>query len=450
MKTVTINYKELTDALAQLDIDYPSRIHGHIDLLRANIKYHLKDFLSGDLLTVELDDGKEWAYIGGSPISGDVYALYNTNEKEPATAEKMYEQILKAQKEAERLGIYDRVFGAVDSQPDDGHGVNEVVRAVCLQGFTYSKYQKAVVERYGQDMDDKIRRLFDELAWSRFWDSGKLKMTDTYTLALKYLGNEIGLDGETMEEIIHWQSANIERWQNSWGKRTGLIILVIASNASMREFCPNLLSKAEEVESLVHELIDHFCHFSYWEDVSLAIVNYAHSTKLSMRPTPFKDIDKHNCLYTTLMEGGQACISKGLEEALNLAHLNEKQSPNSKSYMVLISDGTDDNPTRTKAVLDIIKQKRNIEFYTYFVYSNESHKKLSTFGGPRRLYTLSSITSSYSPKKAQFDASIGGVSLENNFVSSLDWWIDRDIIPYPWYYQEGCYKECLNKDFNHE
>ncbi len=115
METITINYNELTEALAQLEKDYPSRLHSHIDMLRVNLKYNLTQFLSSNILTVELDDKTKTAFIGGKPITGDVYALYNTNEKEPATSEKMYEQIQKAKKEAERLGIYERVFGKVSS-----------------------------------------------------------------------------------------------------------------------------------------------------------------------------------------------------------------------------------------------------------------------------------------------------------------------------------------------
>lgn len=109
MRTITINYKELTESLAKLERDYPSRMHGHIDLLRANIRDNLMQFLSGDTLTVELDDSLGMAYINGKPIVGHVYAIYD-HSKNPTSAEKIYEQILEAMKSAKQLGFDENVF----------------------------------------------------------------------------------------------------------------------------------------------------------------------------------------------------------------------------------------------------------------------------------------------------------------------------------------------------
>jgi len=115
MKTININYSELKGSIEQLEKDYPSRMHWNVDLLRANIKYNLFESLEWDNLVVEIDDENKKALIWWKEIEGDVYALYNTNEEEPTTSEKMYEQIINAEEQAKELWFYEKVFKESDN-----------------------------------------------------------------------------------------------------------------------------------------------------------------------------------------------------------------------------------------------------------------------------------------------------------------------------------------------
>lgn len=213
METITINFKELTDAIAKLEEDHPSRMHGHIDLLRTNLKYNLTQFLSSNILTVELDDKTKTAFIGGKPITGDVYALYNTNEKEPAISEKMYEQIQKAKKEAERLGIYERVFGKVEEtkivedesllnkNPQEVQDyLNDLAVAVCIKGERLEKYEKMAIKRCGNEAYANMKLFVEEV--QRSVERGKF--TNTSKVNLSYLGKNAGLSESVVIKITKY------------------------------------------------------------------------------------------------------------------------------------------------------------------------------------------------------------------------------------------------------
>ena len=304
----------------------------------------------------------------------------------------------------------------------DGHSIdlNEVVRAVCLDGDCYSKYSQSVRESYSLDTEAKVGRFLDELGFSRFEFKSR-KMPDTYYLNLNYLGKEIGLNKKTIADIIHWQSQNVERWVR-FGTGTALIILVIGSNASMKEMTPLHIPKSEKVDKEVQDIIRFYRDFG---DASLAIVNYAGYAKVAMWPTRFKDIEKSNCLCTTIMDGEKCFVSDGLEMAMRLALLHEGVMPFSRSFIVLISDGADDDSARTQAILDLIKEKRTIEYYTYFV---------ETIGRQELTNQI----------KKKFHDSMGGVSLAEPLAHSLDWWVYRDVIVCPWCGHEGYYSEHLH------
>lgn len=110
-----------------------------------------------------------------------------------------------------------------------------------------------------------------------------------------------------------------------------------------------------------------------------------------------------------------AHISVGLETALQIAQMH-----NGNTYVVLIADGQDDDQERTKKIINDIIQKRGIEFYSYFVES------LYSDTSQREAFNLT-----------------GGIPLSSPIVQSLDWWVTRDMMPYPWYEQESWYKQEL-------
>lgn len=123
MVTININYQELNKSLYQLKEDYPSRMHGNIDLLRANIRDHLLDFLVWDNFIVTIDDEKKEALIWWKEIEWDIYAIYN-HRLNPTTSQKMYEQILEAKEQAKKLWIYEKVF----TESNDNENADETKR----------------------------------------------------------------------------------------------------------------------------------------------------------------------------------------------------------------------------------------------------------------------------------------------------------------------------------
>jgi hypothetical protein len=210
METFTINYKELSDVLDKLEEDHPSRMYGHIDLLRANIKDHLTQFLLHDTLTVELDSGCGQAYIDGKPITGPVYAICDLDKK-PSSSEKLYEQIIKAKKEAEKLGIYERVFGKVaetDKMEDESilnknpqevqDYLNELAIAVCIKGERLEKYEKMAIKRCGSESYANMKLFVEEVQRS----AERGKFTNTSKVNLSYLGKNAGLSENIVNKII--------------------------------------------------------------------------------------------------------------------------------------------------------------------------------------------------------------------------------------------------------
>lgn len=275
MRTITINYKELTDALSKLEEDYPSRMHGHIDLLRANIKYHLMQFLSGNILTVELDDNNRKAYINGKPIAGDVYAIYDTS-KNPTSAEKIYEQILEAMKSAKLLGFNEKVFHVREIENSEERSIlskegrkdnkylDEVVMAVCVGGDCYSKFEHDVIRCFGEETNEKILRLLNELdVMQRRFGGGSKRLTETYKLSLKYLGKDIGMDDKSIKEILEWQQKRV----NHAGYDI-LLLLVVATNSSMKGLTPHHITKEEFIVNEIKDLVSHFkgYKYDYWNN----------------------------------------------------------------------------------------------------------------------------------------------------------------------------------------
>ena len=428
MKTVTVNYKELTDALSKLEEDYPSRMYEHIVLLGANIKYHLMQFLSGNILIVELDDSIRVAYINGVPISGAVYGFPDF-DKNPTSSEIMYEQILEAMKSAKQLGFYENVFHVKEIEKSDDGSIlskdskkdnsflDEVVTAVCIGGDCYSKFEHDVIRCFGEETNEKILRLLNELdVMHRLADGGSKRLTETYKLSLKNLGKDIGMDDKSIKEILEWQQKRV----NHAGYDI-LLLLVVATNSSMKGLTPHHITKEEFIVNEIKDMVSHYkgYKYDYWNNLTLSIITYDNFANNHICPTRLQNIDENKIVIKTTEEN-TVRISEGLESALRIAQMNV-----GKTYMVLVSDGQDDDVERTKKVIDAIMHKRSIEFYTYFVdsltYQNVNTIKRSAF------------------------CSIGGIHLSTPFVETLDWWVTRDLTLHPWYEQEEWYEQALNR-----
>ena len=108
MRTITINYKELVEALAKLDEEDPQRTRGDIDLLLENINNHLKKFLKDGILKIVEKKGR--IYVGGELITDDVYTIWPEQWGKASTSTKMYRQIWNSLEFAKSIGIYEKVF----------------------------------------------------------------------------------------------------------------------------------------------------------------------------------------------------------------------------------------------------------------------------------------------------------------------------------------------------
>lgn len=138
-----------------------------------------------------------------------------------------------------------------------------------------------------------------------------------------------------------------------------------------------------------------------------------------MWPTRLQNIDEHK-IEMKALEENTTRISAGLEMALQMAQMHD-----GKTYVVLITDGKDDDANKTRQVIDTIKHKRNIEYYTYLLDSlNLQHINVS--------------------ERNTFDL-LGCVPLSSPIVQSFDWWVTRDITFHPWYEQEKWYEQEINR-----
>lgn len=118
MKQISIDYKELDNTLKELDIVYPSRIYWDLDLLKANINDKLFVFLSWDKMFFEIDNENKKVLLWWKEIEWTVYAICDL-EKKPSSSEQMFEQIIKAEKQAKKLWIYERIFTETESDGND-------------------------------------------------------------------------------------------------------------------------------------------------------------------------------------------------------------------------------------------------------------------------------------------------------------------------------------------
>ncbi len=301
--------------------------------------------------------------------------------------------------------------------------LDEVVKAVFIGGDCYSKYCNTIKEQYGLDEEERISRFLNELFPVPSFE--RRRVTDTFALQLKYLGKENGLSEKSVEEIVRWQRLVF----NSQYQYRPFVIFIVANNASMKALHPLRCSKSDYIENCVCDFVSSFrdYQFDYWNNLTLAVISYAEFAEVNIGPIGLQDLNEHAVSFSP-KENQEARISCGLEAALKLIQLYNAQSIGQTIYMVLVSDGEDEAPEETNKTLDIIKQKWNIEFYSYFV---------ETLGHSDTINT----------NQANFYDFIGGVSLEPNLVSRLDWWLTRDMTISPKYTQEGYYIKVRDKLF---
>lgn len=86
---------------------------------------------------------------------------------------------------------------------------NELIKEVCLNGDSFSKYQKVIEKRYGTDFYKKCNNFVKEV--QRLVENKKF--TNTSIINLKYLAKEINISTETVELLAEHFKQQFEKEQ---------------------------------------------------------------------------------------------------------------------------------------------------------------------------------------------------------------------------------------------
>lgn len=227
---------------------------------------------------------------------------------------------------------------------------------MCVEEDCYSKYSQDVIRCFGDEINKKIIQFLNELdLLQRRLDGASERISESHKVAINYLGADIGLRGSTIDKITGWQKKRFNHTD------CGIMLLfVIATNSSIGGLTGLWISKAEFVRTEISNLIYKFKNYKHnlQGDLILSIITYNKTANIHVWPTQLSNIDEHKIEIRALDEN-TARISAGLETALQMAQMHD-----GKTYVVLITDGKDDDRKKTKQAIDAIKHKRNIEHYT--------------------------------------------------------------------------------------
>lgn len=141
-------------------------------------------------------------------------------------------------------------------------------------------------------------------------------------------------------------------------------ILVLDGSGSMSEQTAQHISKADAVTQAVNDLFSRCKISRNKNNFSFAIVNYDHRSIVKMKPTPVKDVDDHGDYNPMDGLGGATYISKGLEDAENIAKdfLAQSQAggvPRSV-VIVIMTDGVDMTEAETTSVANRLKKMKDV------------------------------------------------------------------------------------------
>ena len=188
-----------------------------------------------------------------------------------------------------------------------------------------------------------------------------------------------------MSNLDHPQEISIKRPK---GIKTSkafdqLGILVLDGSGSMSEQTALHISKADAVTQAVNELFSRCKQSRNRNNFSFAIVNYDHRSIVKMKPTPVKDVDDHGDYNPMDGLGGATYISKGLEDAENIAKefLSQSQDGGLKRSVVIVvmTNGVDMTEAETTSVANRLKKMNNVFvsgcfFETLGADSKDMHK----------------------------------------------------------------------------
>jgi len=108
----------------------------------------------------------------------------------------------------EDQSMLNRSSGSV-SQNGINEYANELIKEVCLNGDSFSKYQKQIEKRFGTDFYEKCDNFVEEVKRS----IKNKKFSNSSVINLKYLAKEINIPAETVEIVTSHFTQQFEEEQ---------------------------------------------------------------------------------------------------------------------------------------------------------------------------------------------------------------------------------------------
>jgi hypothetical protein len=191
-------------------------------------------------------------------------------------------------------------------------------------------------------------------------------------------------------------------------------ILVLDASGSMLDDCDSGsgLTKAQEVDFAVRELITRFKVSRKAPNFSFALVTFHDSVSFVGPPAPLSDLDDSASFDPTASGTGGTFVGAGLEAAGEVARTflaDTSSGLPSSAVILLMSDGECGNPTRTQQVADAIRSDGDISVAAAYLAS----KGGGTGQGPALLRSIASDPVSL--YKTVYDAE----TLRSFFTASL-------------------------------
>lgn len=93
------------------------------------------------------------------------------------------------------------ILGKNTSHEDYAY-LNDLVKAVCIDGESFDKYEKMVVKIFGDETSENLKHFIEELSRS----AERKAFSNSSLISLGYLGKNAGLSQETLDTVIkHYQ-----------------------------------------------------------------------------------------------------------------------------------------------------------------------------------------------------------------------------------------------------
>lgn len=89
--------------------------------------------------------------------------------------------------------------------------LNDLAKAVCIEGEEFDKYEKMVIKRFGGEKSENLKHFTSELLRS----AERKSFSKSSIISLGYLGRNAGLSQETVDAIIKYQQDKFDTEETS-------------------------------------------------------------------------------------------------------------------------------------------------------------------------------------------------------------------------------------------